>query len=498
MPGQQQSDFQVLITAEQAWPAFEQAVLEAKEEIKASFRIFDFETKLVSAAARNIGETWFDLLEYVIRNGVSFELVLSDFDPVFATELHELSWRSKRQAQKLAETLGPDLAQTLNVRVSMHPAKAGTLPWAALLPAVLRKKTQKKHLIERAQSQRDAAGDGSDRLPQLHTVSHHQKIAVIDRQVCYLGGLDLNARRFDTLDHDRLAKNTWSDVQILVRGPEAEEVAQHIESFENEIATGTARPKGKYLRRTLSSPRRFGFWRLSPKTIAKEIEDEHINAFKAARDLIHIETQYFRSTQLAEALAEAGNNNSSLKVVLVLPALPEEVAFGKHTGLDARYGLDLQAKCLSIIQEGLGDRVSLATPVQPASASGAHDDIEVLSGSPIIHVHNKVLVVDDTFALVGSANLNGRSLRWDTEAALCVTDLERINLLRRTLVDHWWFEDRARYSLEPGQLFEWWSREVQANGLRRPEGRTGFLIPHDPKAGSEIRQPLPGVTEDIV
>ncbi|WP_170460765.1 phospholipase D family protein [Ruegeria arenilitoris] len=498
MPVPQQNDFEVLITAEQAWPALEKAVLEARHQIKASFRIFDFMTRLRSDEARRIGDTWFDLIEHVIRKGVSFHLVISDFDPIFATELHELSWRTKRQAVALGEILGPDLAARLSVRVSMHPAQAGALPWATLLPAVLRKKAQRMQEVSRERRERQAVRLGSDMLPRLHTVSHHQKVAVIDNEVCYLGGLDLNERRFDTPDHDRLAKNTWSDVQLLVRGPEAAEAARHIDRFEQEIATGQPNPQATHLRRTLSSPRRFAFWRLSPKTIAHEIEDEHIAAFQAARQLLHIETQYFRSTRLAEALAEAGHSKQDLKLVLVLPALPEEVAFGGHDGLDAQYGLDLQAKCLQIIQQGFQNRVSVSTPIQPISASGADASAEVLSGSPIIHVHNKVLVVDDSHALVGSANLNGRSLRWDTEVALRITDRQRVTVLRQALADHWWFSDDLRKQIEPDAMFAWWGREVQANGVRRPEARSGFLVPHDADVARDMRQPLPGVTENIV
>ena len=345
---------------------------------------------------------------------------------------------------------------------------------------------------------RQAVGFNPNAWPELYTVTHHQKLAVIDRRLCYIGGLDLNERRFDTPDHDQAAEGTWSDIQILVEGPEAEEAARHLELFLGEIAEGSAQGGYTYLRRTLSAPRKFAFWYLSPRTIVSEIEEEHVTAFRSARRLIYIETQYFRSTMIADALAEVGSARDDLGLILILPSLPEEVAFGDHQSLDARYGLDLQARCLARIREGFGKRASIATPVQPVSAGGKPVLAQTLAGSPIIHVHNKVLVTDDDFALVGSANLNGRSLRWDTEAALRITDRARVAAVRRALADHWWRDPVSDEALALDRVAEWWPSEVMRNGLRRPEARTGFLVPHDPDKLAELRQPLPGVTEDIV
>ncbi|MFO7758707.1 MAG: hypothetical protein R6V26_09565 [Roseovarius sp.] len=54
--------FHPLVTAAEAYPVFEQCVLNAGTEIRMSFRIFDLRTRLRSAEAREIGETWFDLI----------------------------------------------------------------------------------------------------------------------------------------------------------------------------------------------------------------------------------------------------------------------------------------------------------------------------------------------------------------------------------------------------------------------------------------------------
>ncbi|WP_254448993.1 phospholipase D family protein [Thalassococcus sp. S3] len=488
-------DFSVLTTAQEAWPAFEAAVLDAEQEISGGFRIFDFSTKLISEKARAIGDTWFDLIEHVVRRGVRFRLVVSDFDPVMATPLHETTWRTMRQAAALAEVLGPEAAERFIVVPSMHPARAGVLPWLTFLPTVLAKMRARLRTLNKARLERQAIGLDPQALPTLNTVSHHQKMAVIDRQVLYIGGLDLNPRRFDTPDHDCIAAATWSDVQLLLRGDEAEEAAQHLDTFLDEISGRKPARPGRHIRRTLSAPRRVNVWALSPRTLLREIEEDHVQAFQKARHLIYIETQFLRSSIIADALIAAAEDRAKLSLILVLPAVPEDVAFEGNLGLDARYGMALGAKNVQRVQAAFDGRGCIATPVLPRMA--ARDAVSVLAGSPIIHVHNKVLICDDDFAMVGSANLNGRSMRWDTETALRITERDRIDKLWRACCAHWWSD-----LPEEGRAIEtaaaWWQTAVKRNTVSLPERRNGFLVSHDAEKMQDYQQHLPGVTEDIV
>lgn len=482
-------DFEVLITAEQAWPAFERAVLKARKEIIASFRLFDFATPLLSPETLQFGETWADLISDALRRGVRIRLVVSDFDPVMATPLHAAAQKTLKQAQQIADSLGPEQAALLSVSAAMHPARAGLLPRIAFSPFVLQKlRNLPKRLRPQAASRQG--------LPQLHPVSQHQKIAVIDRKILYIGGLDLNRRRFDTQKHDQPAHETWADVQLMVRGPEAAEAANHLEQFQEEIALRKRPSEGKHIRRTLSVPRRGGFWALSPRTVLKEIEDDHLEAFAQARHLVYLETQYLRSSVIARGLADAARRNPDLSLILILPALPEEVAFEGSRELDARYGMALQAEALQEISTAFGTRACIASPVQPRMA--ARDAPSVLTGSPMIYLHSKVLITDGCFAMVGSANLNGRSMRWDTEAALRIPQKDRVRQLWHALARHWWQEDLPLEALNPATAAPWWQNEIRRNNVRRPEARRGLLVLHDQDRMSDLQQPLPGATEDIV
>ncbi|MCI5111448.1 MAG: phospholipase D-like domain-containing protein [Marivita sp.] len=489
-------DVDVLITAEEAWPAFERAVLRAQSHVHGSFRVFDLRTRLRSPEARAVGHDWFDLLAHVIRRGVKVTIVVSDFDPVMATPLHELTWQTVRQGAALTEIADARAGQ-VRIFAALHPARAGVLPWGMLLPAVIKRKWDQMAGLSKDRLSRQAVLLDRTVLPELRTVTHHQKLAVIDDDTLFIGGLDLNERRFDTLDHDRPARETWSDVHLMVRGkPEVAEAQLHLDSFLEVSAGRRAPPSLGRIRRTISAPRRVQFPYLSPLTVLNEIEETHIASFNTARHLIHIETQFLRSSVIADALAHAARRNPDLHLLAILPALPESLAFYEEDGLDTRFGMCLQRDAVSHVQAAFGDRALFASPVRPVMAS--REGLAVLAGSPMVYVHNKVLVQDDDFALIGSGNLNGRSMRWDTEAAVALSGIDTVARLRARLLNHWWFDDLPAEAMEPETLVPWWSRAIAANAVCLPENRTGFLVPYDPDNRADLAQALPGITENIV
>lgn len=495
-PIEQLADFDVLITADEAWPAFERAVLDARSKVHGSFRIFDLRTKLRSAEAKAIGDDWFDLLCHVIRRGVTVTLIVSDFDPIMGTPLHELTWQTVRQGAALAEMADAAPGQ-VTITAALHPARAGMLPWGMLLPAVIKRKWEQVAGLSKDRLTRQAVLLGRNALPELRTVTHHQKMAVIDDDLLFIGGLDLNERRFDTPDHDRPAHETWSDVQMILRGgPEVAEAQKHLDTFLDVTAGKRDAPDLKSIKRTLSAPRRLQFPYLSPRTVVNEIEEAHLQSFRAAEHLIYIETQFLRSSVVSQALADAAVRNPELRLLAILPALPDSLAFDEEDGLDTRFGMGLQREAVAVVQDAFGDRALLASPVRPVMSS--RDGLAVLAGSPIIYVHNKVLVRDDQFALIGSGNLNGRSMNWDTEAGVAITDPARLRVLRSKLMQHWWFDDLPPEAMDLSTLYHWWATAIAANGVCLPENRTGFLVPYDPENTAHLAQALPGVTENIV
>ena len=53
-----------------------------------------------------------------------------------------------------------------------------------------------------------------------------------------------------------------------------------------------------------------------------------------------------------------------------------------------------------------------------------HEIIEAAPVTEIIYIHSKIMIIDDRIALIGSANINDRSLKGtrDTELAVVIED----------------------------------------------------------------------------
>ena len=514
-----QSLFRPLLTAEEAYPALEREFMAATSEIWASFRIFDPTTKLRSPEAQAIGRTWFDLIIATLQRGVSITLVITDFDPLVGADLHRMTWRSIRQLIAAAEIAGPDAK--LRAIPAMHPARTGLALRLLFWPVILGKQVRAARWLnrmspdERKVAIREMPGTaerlverpgGRFRpkllpLPCLYPATHHQKLAVFDRKRLYIGGLDLDERRFDTPRHDREADDTWHDVQLLVDGPAVREAQEHLESFLH-ITAGERRPASKRrVLRTISEARTDNLFRFGPKTLVQELAVAHEHLARRAKRLIYIETQFFRDLKLARYLATIGESNPELGVILIMPGAPEEVAFERHVGLDARYGEFLQSRALRILKKGFGNRLFVGAAAQPRVENGTcPNDIERdrINDAPLVYIHSKVSIFDESAALVSSANLNGRSLRWDTEAGLFITSRQDVRALRQKVMRHWLPEDAGDEFLDPVRAVGAWRTMALENARKRPAQRRGFILPYDLKAAEEVAVNVAVVPEEMV
>ena len=501
-----------LVTAAEAYPAFERCFLGAKTEIRMSFRVFDLRTRLRSAEAREIGDTWFDLVAHTLRRGVAIHVVLADFDPIAATQLHFGTWRSVRQFAFLAEFAPVD---RLTVTAARHPARASFWPrlfgYAVLRPhlgaliARINSQAPRRRLGImrqlpglRAYHKGDAMQLGRVwHLPHLYPVTHHQKLAVFDRQHLYIGGLDLDERRFDTPSHGRAAPQTWQDVQCLVEGPVVQAAQRHLERFLDVVEKRrTPDPETAGFLRTISARPLRQRLRIAPATRINEIEAAHLAAARQSERLIYLETQFFRDRGFASALARRARACPSLCLILLLPAAPDDVAFTRSQSADARFGEYLQGRCLRILRRAFGKRLLVVSPVKSRKGNGEGRDL--LKDAPIIYVHSKVSIFDDSRAIVSSANLNGRSLRWDTESGLDITRPDQIAGLRGSVMGAWLPADHGPAYTAPATAFAAWEALAAANAETPPAERRGLIVPHDPRPARIFGRPMPGMPDEIV
>ncbi|MDW4499895.1 phospholipase D-like domain-containing protein [Sulfitobacter sp. D35] len=506
-------DVEFLITASEAYPAFERAFLATRREAILSFRIFDPWTELRSSEAREIGKTWFDLIAHKLAQGVRLTIIVNDFDPIALPDMHRVSWESLRSLVAAGEASGRP--ENLEARVAMHPARVGWLSCLGFWPL------SRKELSGTAKRINDLPTRERQRfyertpylwrhmklergllrlihgvLPRLVPVTHHQKLAVFDQEVLYIGGLDLDERRYDSKQHEEPADQTWHDVQVLVRGgPKVADAHAHLKTFEASTA-GATPPELPNVLRTLSQRRDSGFLHLSPRFCLREIESAHRVAVSRARRLIYLESQFFRDTRLAKHFAKRADENRDLTLILVLPAAPDDVAFENRSGGDARYGEYLQAKCVDILMTGFGDRMTLVSPAQPRR--GTETGRATLYDAPLVYVHAKVSVFDDTEAIVSSANLNGRSLKWDTEAGIRLDDPGAIVRFRERLFSHWLGPDAGPEFFDPKTAQIAWRERARSNARLAPEDRVGFMLPYASRPARRFGRNLPGIPEEMV
>ena len=506
-------DFQVFITAGEAYPEFERMFLNARENVTLAFRIFDPWTKLHSPEALEIGDTWMDLIAHTLSRGVSIDLTITDFDPVLRPDLHRGTWSSIRAIAAASElSTNPDL---LRVHASMHPARVGAITRLALWPRTyleIRKTVSKINTDDHAHIDRfmsevpflrrnlrrfkDKLGARLLPLPFLVPVTHHQKLAVFDRDLLYIGGLDLNDRRYDTLAHERPADETWHDIQVSVKGPEVEDALRHLETFEDVTLRRIDPPKLPNLMRTLSRKPKLNLFRLSPSVCVTELSDFHHAAVARSENLIYLESQFFRDVKLAKSFAKAAKKNPALKLILILPAAPDDVAFEQSSAGDARYGEYLQAKSVKILREAFGERIFIGSPARPVPSDTP--DRSRIYGAPIIYVHAKVSIFDHREAVVSSANLNGRSLKWDTEAGVRISEPEHISHLKKKCFEHWLVEGVNESFFDPDQAVEAWRNRARENARAKPEDRKGFIVPYTSAPARRFGHSLPGIPEEMV
>jgi phosphatidylserine/phosphatidylglycerophosphate/cardiolipin synthase-like enzyme len=492
-----------LVTAAEMFPALEEIVLSAKREVLLAFRIFDARTRLRSDEAKDLGlENWAELLTHVASRGVKIRLLMADFDPVFTDNLHRAAW---------------DSAARFTAHLIDHPNAEIICALHDCTPAPLWQWVFARQIRARMQKLRDAA---DDRLtaPQrralqgeynLRPVTLHQKFALVDGHEAIIGGIDVDERRWDDDSHDRPPGETWHDVSLRITPadrrdapaiPVIEQIRAHFSECWNRarntcgtVFSATAsdlpsvttprRDEDLHLLRTVST-HRTGAMTFGPATDIREHETAHLAAFSKAEHSVYIETQFFRHFPLARALAQRATREPDLQMILVTPTEPERMIFGHSSGMDMRHAQALQLRCLTILRRAFGDRLAVVSPVQPRPApEGTPLPVE---GSGIIYLHSKVSLVDEKTGIVGSANLNGRSLLWDTEASVKFRNPETIRALRQRLATKWLGETPG----DPTQAATW-VKAAQADADRDPADRTTMVLPYPEERNRRFARYVP-------
>ena len=303
--------------------------------------------------------------------------------------------------------------------------------------------------------------------------SQHQKIVLVDDALAFSGGLDLTVRRWDTPAHrlhdphriDPAGRpyRPFHDVQIMVDGGVARALAElvrerwHSATSEDVALAGPADIWPTSVKPDFTSAD-VGIARTRPATETREpvreVEQLFLDAVDAAERIIYIENQFLTTLKVAEHLARRMQQNPELEALIVAPH-HHDSWLAESTMRNGR----IRFKQL-LTDAGIGDRVRLAYP-----------HVEGPSSSTSTMLHSKVMITDDRFLRVGSANLNNRSMGTDTECDIAVvaSNAEQrcaiLTVRNRLLADHCGVEpaDVANASSAGQSLIEV-SRALARNG----------------------------------
>lgn len=252
--------------------------------------------------------------------------------------------------------------------------------------------------------------------PLLNAGVLHARLAIVDRLHAICMGASFAQGYVDTHDHAIDAPTRGGsdglpnhDAGIGVTGPAVADLHKAMKLFWNAAApndplpplpsvppTQTAGGDGicsMQIVRTLSEDEeRFGKGE-------KGILEAYLRAIAKAENFIYLENQYFTNDRIGDALVKVMKKNPDLKVIVLLNIQPDVWFYPlKQRCLITRIRRAIDETPDTPKQFGVFTRWTHETTGQPSS--------RMLP----IYVHSKIGIVDDAWATVGSANLDGLSL----------------------------------------------------------------------------------------
>lgn len=315
--------------------------------------------------------------------------------------------------------------------------------------------------------------------------SHHQKAVVIDDRVAFVGGLDLTSGRWDTQRHaaDEPYRNSptgryqgpFHDVQMIADGDLARAVgdecrrrwtARTSEKLTRPTDIGGDDPWPDHVEPAWRNID-IGVARTIPKTISRDQRREilalYLDAIARAKQTIYLENQFLTAEPVAEALERRLAEADGPEVVIITQWSTSSWLEEQVMGIRRHQFL---ARLENADEHG---RLRAMAPCIPDLDLDAYN------------LHSKILVVDDCHVQIGSANVNNRSMGYDTEMdlALACRDADQrkaaLDFRNALLAEHLGIavEELAARIEEKGSV------TAVIDDLRAPEGRTLCPLEYD-------------------
>ncbi|XP_012261590.2 phospholipase D2 [Athalia rosae] len=276
----------------------------------------------------------------------------------------------------------------------------------------------------------------------------------------------------DLVDRTTTPRMPWHDIGTMVQGASARDLARHFIHRWNAVKLEKAKLNGCYpyllpksyndcssyapflphgatskvrcqVLRSVSSWSA-GF--LEPDTLEQSIHEAYIVAINNAKRYIYIENQFFITLASVEGnsvknrigetllkrILRAHREGAVFRVFVIMPLLPGfEGEVGGPTGTALRAITHWNYASISRGKDAILNRLIGAGVQNPSDYITFHGlrNHSVLNGSlvtELIYVHSKLMIVDDSTVICGSANINDRSMiaTRDSEVAVIIHDEE--------------------------------------------------------------------------
>ena len=336
------------------------------------------------------------------------------------------------------------------------------------------------------------------------TSGFHEKIMIIDNQIAFCGGQDLSLAKWDTSTHefDNQLRDPggepWHDIHAMVKGPIVWDLIYHfnqrwVYSIWKDIrqVKKIVKPSsiGSYLSSTSPSAvlsfTGEGNTEITALRTWKQLSESKNNdqdfdydsgiqgsesvcawydtMFSKAKESIYIEDQFlFQDKAITKILVNRLREQKDLKVITVGPMEPNLPGF--VFGTISKESINHINTNLAALRKAGNNRV------RTYSLISQHNVFK--DRRKQIYIHSKLMIVDDKWITVGSANTDKDGLEYSTEFDLGIvsSDLSprlRVKLwgehLKTNDVDSS-SEQSNLYNFEEG--FKAWEQLAEENGKR--------------------------------
>lgn len=229
-----------------------------------------------------------------------------------------------------------------------------------------------------------------------HIARDHRKIVVVDGRIGYIGGLNVS----DYYIHgDPEGYGEWRDTHARIVGPAVEVLQRYfLQSF--TTAGGASFEGVEYYPYTLSPA--------DGDTVP--VDYFQLPPSLPTRGITFVERSKERKAEMRRSFV-AAFNSAQRKMLIVSPYFMPTASVRRALIRALDRGVEVQ-----ILLSAACDEPLLLYGNYNFARRLIHHGAQVYIYQGGFH-HSKILMVDDSYSMVGSANLNSRSLRWDYEAS---------------------------------------------------------------------------------